>query len=123
MGGRAASAAFYPNELIVEILRGIRDQADLEYDHLELDPEIQQALPAAALVHDIQRDPVHALQDHPKSAGRTATLRYLDGSTRTVCLDDHVKKNYTDEYTGQTLPQQLLEDAMHDELAYFNDHV
>ena len=30
LGGRAASAAFYPRQLVVEILRGMRDTSDLE---------------------------------------------------------------------------------------------
>ena len=33
------------------------------------------------------------------------------------------KPMYVDEYTGERLPHDHLRDAMHDELAYFNEHV
>ena len=60
MGGRAAEAAFYPQQLIVEILRGIRDTADAE----EHDPEdvipahLSTLMSAAEKLHDLPNDPI-----------------------------------------------------------------
>ena len=60
---------------------------------------------------------------HAKVTGRLTKHRFHDGSTGTVRLDDHFKEAYKDDYTGQTLPRSLIEDAVHDELRDFNNHV
>ena len=60
---------------------------------------------------------------HALKTGRLTTVRFHDGTTKTICLDEHFKDSYRDEYTGQALPRRLIEDAVHDELSYFNDHV
>ena len=48
--------------------------------------------------------------------GRTTKVRFANGMTKTICLDDHFKSGYKDEYTRDVLPDVQLRDAMLDEL-------
>ena len=53
LGGKAASAAFYPLPLITSILRGMRDTAD--HEHAECDGptrEVREAMSRVANLHD-----------------------------------------------------------------------
>ena len=65
MGGRAANAAFYPPGLVLEILRGIRDTADVEWQD-PIEPgtgDVNRATLCAGLMHDQPSTLVSALQD------------------------------------------------------------
>ena len=53
MGGRAADAAFYPPELITNILRGMRDTADAECVEVDHDVDMKVAMASAGSLHDI----------------------------------------------------------------------
>ena len=124
MGGRAGPAAFYPTQLILEILRCIRNQEDVDHQLPEGHPDLLAAVPAQALLHDLQPDLVHAIPEPgKKKSGRATTARFTDGTARNICLDDHFKNSHVDEYTGEQLPHHQLQDAMLDELPYFNEHV
>ena len=53
MGGRAAAAAYYPIDLVNNILRGMRDTADSEWvDECKDDKVLAQSSMTAGLVHD-----------------------------------------------------------------------
>ena len=99
MNGRAAAAAFYPDALVLEILRGVRDTADAEdlnkkHDRPELIAAIQQA---------------SALQDQPLPVGvqleaeelkqrlehMSFPVKYASG--KTVQVTPKFKETYVDE--------------------------
>ena len=94
MGGRAAEAAFYPQELIVEILRGIRDTADAESKDLDdvIPAHLSTLMSTAEQLHDVPRVPVlAAIQEADatkKSFDHITKLNYSDGSSREINLDD-----------------------------------
>lgn len=52
LGGRAANAAYYPPELITEMLRGIRDTADAEHHDPEHSTAMMAQMAAAGMLHD-----------------------------------------------------------------------
>ena len=55
VGGRAKAAEDYSIELITEILRGIRDTADLKEECGDAnDPDVDKAATTAGLMHDIE---------------------------------------------------------------------
>ena len=108
MGGRAAAAAFYPLDLVTEILRGMRDTADAE----ETDPcddvsdALLQSMAHAGACHDLPADPVlAAIQQadlEQRTSSRMTTFKYHDGTTKKIDLDAYFKSTYTDEYTQET---------------------
>ena len=106
VGGRAAQAAFYPEQLVEAILRDVRDTADAE--HCE-----EQSIEDALLVQAMVR--AEKLQDTPPSTAtrikdddlehkvKNAELqcKYLDG--RSVSVPVVWKDGYKDEYTQDFL--------------------
>ena len=50
-------------------------------------------------------------------------MRTSNGTSMTICLDDHYKHDDFDEYTNETLPHSHLMDTMLEELNCFNDKV
>ena len=116
LGGRAASAALYPEDLILEILRGMRDTADAESESQPDPPsEFSKATAAAGLFHDLPAGIAASLRqqdldDHPKT--RWTKFRMQDGSSRDIPLHEHFKQAYRDEYTNELLPRSLVESAI-----------
>ena len=47
----------------------------------------------------------------------------MDGTKSSVTFGPHFKHEYKDEYTGDVLPQALVQDAMVHEMTYFNGMV
>ena len=104
-GKLAADAAFYPLELIVSILRGIRDTSDAESNNNEGDQDehLLHAMNAAGqnVGEDVEdaageRDDFAAAQTSNKDA-----LPRRDGGTTNIEYDDNnFKQSYFDEYTG-----------------------
>ena len=117
---------FYPEDLITEILRGIRDTADAEEAP---DPEpdgLVSSMEAAGLFHDIPTSVVAAVraEDQAKeNRGMTTALRMADGSLRVVPLQQNFRPSYKDEYTNIQLPSSWVQEAIREELQYFNDNV
>ena len=125
LGGRAKDAALYPLPLIVEILRGMRDEID--HKHHTYDPDeatfnmvnaIHIKFPPAPPTHQSTLDSEKLAS---KNAARTCKVHYLDGAQRTTTFD--FKPVYKDEYTQEELDPELARAAMMDELQYFNDTV
>ena len=123
LGGRAAAAAYYPPELISQILRGIRDTADAEKTEPEWTREMGEAMAAIGMCHDLpstsllaaykESDLAHA------NAKRKVVFKYLDGREVALSLDPNFKPQYKDESTNEVLPFEATKDAMLDELQYF----
>ena len=127
LGGRAADAAFYPLDLISEILRGIRDTYEAEHPEHDLPSrEIRRAMARASMLHDQETSRLAALtEDNRKNNNtpKTTTLHYSNGTTKTINLDSYFKEIYRDEYTAEPLPRTWVESAIHEEIQYFNDRV
>ena len=117
VGGRCKEAAYYPLELIRAILQGIKDTSAAAKLGKEEEEEFSKTL--MAISQSSSTCPVPASKKDevresrvPKTGGGYLSIKY-----------DHWKPRYTDEYTGELLPDGLVQDAMIDELNYFNDHV
>ena len=119
-GGRPRGAAFYPPELVLEILRGIRDTDDALVASEEEISDVTASVTAAhsgfaeaGLSHDFERQ-FHD-QDVAYSISATpGNFKFADGSTQKV--DWKVKERYVDEYTGEDLPVPQVHEAVVDEL-------
>ena len=114
----------------MEILRGIRDTADA-VAHGDYDPD-EAAMRVASLLDSsfVNSAPVSsinhafALRDAEElSKPQTCPITRMDGSSSSVTFEPHVKAEYKDEYTGDVLPQGLVQQAMVHEMSYFNDKV
>ena len=124
--GRAAKAAFYPVQLIEQILRGIRDTSDAEQREAEdiEGAQLVQALSRAGTLQDTPADLQARL--HEQSLGdkldhAKVKFKYLDG--RSTHLSMKWKDAYKDEYTGDVLPHNNIREAMFDDIAYLCDEV
>ena len=126
-GKKLEMAAFYPTELRLAILRGMRDTAD-QQESLVMDESV--SLPVHVLTAGC-REPQNAM---PRSVAyalkeaKTAEVKVSPFPMKTcqkipVALRDNMKTRYLDEYTREELPLRELEEAMRDELSYLNEHV
>ena len=117
VGGRCAQAAFYPLGLIKAILIGIRNTAIAEGTDVDTRAEEREALNAIA-----------------QTAGRTPWACGIIGSDSKVPLlkggtlpvgyrSENFRHQYLDEYTGEVLPTDLIQEAIVEELNYFNERV
>ena len=124
LGGRANDAELYPKQLLLEILRGMRDQADEEFLRAEEDAELQRVsllrsgFPvsenAPSIAYSFARsDAIAALTD------MHLDISYLDGKKTKHNIGQHFKADYFDEYTGDKLPAELFQKAIVDEIDYF----
>lgn len=167
---KTRNAEVYPNELCIEIRRGIRDTEDAAFHH---DDEDDLMLNHAIWVQSLQRDgepgtgdrnaqtsmhndhatPHHDADKHPTQhildsqrspdmqtdidkththannfvaatteKTRTNTLKHYGGETSQICVETW-KPKYVDEYTQETLPMDLAQDAMYNEIEYFANNV
>ena len=92
--GRAAAAAFYPPQLIEQILRGIRDTADAEAQQKQdaLDEDLDrsllvQALHRAGAVHDVPAPLPLRIQEQDlekKLAHLKISIKHADGTTEKI---------------------------------------
>ena len=53
----------------------------------------------------------------------TCPIQMMDGSAGEVTFGPHFKPQYKDEYTGDVLPQGLVQDAMVNEMTHFTKKV
>ena len=127
LGGRAADAAFYPMPLITEILRGIRHTDDAAAGPDDpVDSDLARSMMPGALFHDAPKSVVAYVNEENLASDhkhRSTKLRMGDGSTQRIPLHRHVREQYRDEYTNESLPRPWVESAIHEELNYFNERV
>lgn len=127
IGGRAADAAFYPPELITNILRGIRDTADAEFNKVEHDVDMNSAMDRAGALHDIPACSINAAYRESYSSHqndqRRVKFQFLNGNSSAIDLNKHFREMYKDEYTVEPLPKEETKAAIHDEMAYCCDKV
>ena len=127
MGGRAKDAAFYPPELITEILRGMRDTADAAYQEESVSTALDFSTKRAGSLHDQPAFSIIAAYKNAdlsqSNAKRRVKFQYLDGRTTSLDLEPHFKELYKDEYTTEVLPKEEAKNAIYDELSYFCDKV
>ena len=127
MGGRAKDAAYYPPELITEILRGMRDTADAEYRDVSQSTDLDVESKKAGQLHDQPARSLvaayRAADLSQSNAQRHIKFQYLNGKTVSLDLEQNFKDGYKDEYTTEMLPKEETKDAMYDELSYFCDKV
>ena len=112
LSGRAHAAELYPDQLILELLRGMRDDADKAMIAEEEETQHLQAAYANStfdndhtLPHATSK-PICAIQ--PKKID----LTYTDGRTVQHTIGYNFKDSYSDEHTREILPQELIEQAM-----------
>ena len=127
IAGRAAAAAFfYPEALVQNILRGIRDTRDAEVREAEGHEGalLVQNVHRAGTLHDIPAELDARLQDVDlKHNVENAKLRFRfrDGSSQLLNLP--WKETYRIEYTSDPLPYNRIRDAMVDEMSVLCDEV
>ena len=123
-GGRAANAAFYSRDLVLEILRGIRDTTDAEHgvqeeeeraeDHVNaIDAASNSGFGHLEHEHDFNRE----FRDRDLAnavAQKSSTFKFANGETTQVAW--RFKDRYVDEYTSEALPAPQIHDAIVDEL-------
>ena len=117
MGGRAANAAFYPKELLRAIVRGMAKTRDsigaarrMEEDKWDVTMKISKSPP----VQSNRNEPLGKASEIPLKAGGIHRVEYNRVN---------FKDKYTDEYTGEVLPDDLVHAASMEELNYFNQLV
>ena len=103
--GRCKNAAFYPLKLAQTILQGIRNTKDAE--------------DALRQTQASDREMIHFINDFVKDDsildGKLPTSRIpkVEGGHVTVVYDPvNFRTNYIDEYTGETLKQSLISEAI-----------
>ena len=107
VGGRAAKAAFYPVELVEEILRGIRDTADAEAHQAAggEDARLAQALAKAGTLQDTPADlPARIHDEGLQHKLDHARVRFNFQDGRSTMLPLQWKEAYKDEYTSEARP-------------------
>ena len=129
LAGKAKAAEIYPDQLVLEILRGMRDTADAAHESPETGHcgNVPGAMSqSAALLHDVTSDIAFTFaqqENQTSQRKRQTTLRHADGRLEQVPLHKIFREQYRDEYTDERLPREWVEDAIHDELDSFNDNV
>ena len=122
-GGRCAEAAFYPIPLIKEMLRGIRATHDAENVAVENHSDKLQYLSTCMNDKVELCNAIGGSQDEPNSeaVAHTFVSRYgkNGGKLKIEFEDDQFKKKYVDEYTGEILQDNLIREAIVEELSYF----
>ena len=126
VGGRAKHAENYPLDLIVEILRGMRDTADFEE---EWGDETESGIAEAMLTSSVFHSPKYSslvaayrakdLEEETKNLH--VKVKCKSGKVDTLRLN--FKEAYKDEYTQEYLPIGHVRTAMQEELDYFCDKV
>ena len=127
-GKNPSEASFYPVELRLSILRGMRDQADSDAnDKMDVDSEINVAeLKASKFSDDAVMSVATICAEVPRrkeEQPKVAKLKLKDGSTRIVDLAKCLKPRYMDEYTREELPLSRVAEAIADELSWLNEKV
>ena len=146
VSGRAAAAAFYPMKLMLEILRGMRDEADhklnvqalwsplfepvdgssevkvcdnvepTQWEHVEKHERVMKSI-SSMKVGDYTPAWDEVLKVSAAMPITPCTFRYLNDTSSIIPLE--FRDQYKDEYTSEVLPQQQIREAIRDELSYF----
>ena len=100
MGGRAKDAAYYSPELITEILRGMRDTADVAYREESASSVLDLDTKKAGYLHDQPAFSIAAAYKNADlsqaNAQRRVKFHYLDGRITSLDLEPHFKELYKD---------------------------
>ena len=130
MGGGAKNAENYPAELIIEILRGIRDTAD---GLANTDDDENALCSVACCMHSgfdwvTPIEPKEQTLEQKKAAvhavlGKEISVKWVNGKKENIKLGPAFKDMYRGEYTNDVLDNDLVRAAMSDELAYSSDRV
>ena len=127
MEGRGKAAAYYPDQLVQQILRGIRDTADEEDRRASL-PRGPHELPCHELVHAVtvagslaDTDPaivtqLEARDIEQKLQRLKIPVKHANGHVQHQSLT--WKDTYRDECTNEALPHAHIKEAMADELSF-----
>ena len=103
-GNRCAAAAFYPLGLIRAIVVGMKRTMDWS-----------------------KKGSIHAMGQEAEveieGLKVSSISRTAGGKIKVIWDYSNFKACYKDEYTQDELPQQLIKEAIIEELSYFNDHV
>ena len=126
LGGRAKDAENYSPKLILEILRGMRDTADLEEEWGdETEKDIDSAMINSSLFHSPKFSSLaaayRAMDVEEETRALKVKCKYGNGKNEMLTLK--FKDVYKDEYTCESLPIGHVRRSMHDELQYFCDKV
>ena len=127
-GKNLANASFYPEQLRLAVLRGMRDQADME-DRNEPNIDDERNL-AEVRAYQCRSDLAKSVAALCAEAHKmkeelpvVADFKLRDGTVRKVDLSATMKSKYVDEYTREELPLAQVRDAIADELSWLNDEV
>ena len=115
-------------DLITQILRGMRDTADAEalpedYDSI---PQLQQTCPSVSLVHDVApglRATIASGDKESCNKHRFTVVKLQNGDAHRIQMHKHFRDAYTNESTQEHLPRAWVEEAIHEDLEYFNSRV
>ena len=128
-GGRAEAAAFYPTDLLLAILRGMRDEADAKHDvddNVDVTDGCTKLMQLAAAQLSVPQSSswakLCATQTSLAAVSDLKTkFKHVNGTESTI---NYVfKDRYVDEYTGEELPLAETKAAIANELDYFCQHV
>ena len=128
-GKRLAQAAFYPEDLVLAILRGIRDTEDAkderkhEYDSMDIEPLMAIASKCSEVRAPTVVESCNEQDLRLSLATKTVPFKYDDGRTVQLKIAGNYKDIYKDEYTGEALPTTHIHEAIINELVYLNQHV
>ena len=113
-------------DLVLEILRGVRDTADMQHHTYDDNDDII----AGAMKQNSNPDPTpnhrHATQlvtDDAANNDTSINVKFPDGSVHTLPVDSHWRERYLDEYTNEPIDQSLVKEAMVHDMKYFCDKV
>ena len=108
-------------ELITEILRGIRDTADMcQHTYDENDAPVDMNMCAHVgpdpSAQDVPSAKQHFAELDSKDLISEVTLKFADGHKEVRGIDNYFKNVYYDEYTNEPIAQHLVKEAMLNEL-------
>ena len=129
MGGRAASASFYPPGLLRSILKGMaltRDRARSIKMMMAQEHDLREGYKKYVNAVDQSNfdEPNQTPADDDGTDIADTSIPLVAGGTLPIRYETHnFKTVYKDEYTGEILPNHLVRSAMEEELNDFNAHV
>lgn len=124
-GKKLEMAAFYPADLRLAILRGMRDTADQHAATVideDVDMSVHLLTAACREPQDaMPRTVAYALKEAKVVDIKVSPFPMQNGQKIQVDLKANMKPRYLDEYTREELPLKELQEAMRDELSYLNE--
>ena len=117
LGGRASHAAFYPLPLLQAILEGMNDTEQASQSvatMVESEYDVSLSMSLCSAVSSLEPESQEMVGSIPKESGGSVQIKYEMKNFRQV---------YLDEYTREEIPHHLVQQAIVEELNYFNDRV